>query len=555
MATSDGRTLAYDSLVLATGSYAAVPPVPGTDLRGASSTARIDDVADLRAYVEALRTEHDRPLRGAVVGGGLLGLEAAGALQALEVETHGRRVRAAADAAAGRRRAAARRCADSSRGWASPCGPGRATIEDRRPPTGGVARMEFADGPALDVDVVVFAVGVRAARRARPGGRAGGRRARRRRRRRRLPHRGPERLGRSARSPASRAAASASSRPATRWPRSSPTGCSAARRPSPAPTSRPSSSSSASTSRASATRSRRTPGAPRGRLLRPGRRRLQEARAVATTRRTLLGGILVGDAAAYAALRPMVGPRARRRPGGVPPARRAGAGARRRAARRRGRLLLQQRHGGRRSAARSPTAAAPTSPASRPARRRAPAAAPACPLVKKLVTTELARSGVERQQRAVRALRPVAGPSSSTSCACRGSRTFSEIIARYGTRARLRHLQARRSRSILASLGTGHILDGERATPAGHQRPRDGEPAEGRHLLRGPAHPRRRDHARGAARHRPGRQGLRAVHEDHRRPADRPLRRAARAAADDLEAARRRRASSPATPTASRCAP
>ena len=34
VATSDGRTLPYDSLVLATGSYAAVPPVPGKDLRG-----------------------------------------------------------------------------------------------------------------------------------------------------------------------------------------------------------------------------------------------------------------------------------------------------------------------------------------------------------------------------------------------------------------------------------------------------------------------------------------------------------------------------------------
>ena len=87
VATSDGRTLAYDSLVLATGSYAAVPPVPGKDLRGAFVYRTIDDVADLRAYVEALRTEHDRPLRGAVVGGGLLGLEAAGALRALEVES------------------------------------------------------------------------------------------------------------------------------------------------------------------------------------------------------------------------------------------------------------------------------------------------------------------------------------------------------------------------------------------------------------------------------------------------------------------------------------
>src|SRR4051812_43037489 len=67
--TSDGRTLPYDSLVLATGSYAAVPPVPGKDLRGAFVYRTIDDVAALRAYVEDLRDEVARPLRGAVVGG------------------------------------------------------------------------------------------------------------------------------------------------------------------------------------------------------------------------------------------------------------------------------------------------------------------------------------------------------------------------------------------------------------------------------------------------------------------------------------------------------
>jgi nitrite reductase (NADH) large subunit len=86
VATSDGRTLPYDSLVLATGSYAAVPPVPGKDLRGAFVYRTIDDVAALRAYVEQLRHDLDRPVRGAVVGGGLLGLEAAGALRALECE-------------------------------------------------------------------------------------------------------------------------------------------------------------------------------------------------------------------------------------------------------------------------------------------------------------------------------------------------------------------------------------------------------------------------------------------------------------------------------------
>ena len=55
-----------------------------------------------------------------------------------------------------------------------------------------------------------------------------------------------------------------------------------------------------------------------------------------------------------------------------------------------------------------------------------------------------ASPGVERQQRAVRALRPVAARSSSTSSGCTGLRTFSELIAAHGTRPRLRHLQAGR---------------------------------------------------------------------------------------------------------------
>lgn len=160
VATSDGRTLVYDSLVLATGSYAAVPPVPGKDLRGAFVYRTIDDVAELRAYVEALRTEHDRPLRGAVVGGGLLGLEAAGALRALEVESTvvefaPRLMPLQVDEGGGE---ALRRLIEGL-GVTVRTGTATSKIAGRH---GRVSRMEFAEGPALDVDVVVFAVGVRA---------------------------------------------------------------------------------------------------------------------------------------------------------------------------------------------------------------------------------------------------------------------------------------------------------------------------------------------------------------------------------------------------------
>ena len=157
--TSDGRTLPYDSLVLATGSYAAVPPVPGRDLRGAFVYRTIDDVAGLRAYVEQLRSELGRPLRGAVVGGGLLGLEAAGALTALDVGTTvvefaPRLMPLQVDDGGGQ---ALRRLIEAL-GVSVRTDTATSRLTGR---LGRVSTMEFADGERLDVDVVIFAVGVR----------------------------------------------------------------------------------------------------------------------------------------------------------------------------------------------------------------------------------------------------------------------------------------------------------------------------------------------------------------------------------------------------------
>ncbi|HEV7147125.1 MAG TPA: nitrite reductase large subunit NirB [Pedococcus sp.] len=157
--TSDGRTLGYDSLVLATGSYAAVPPVPGKDLRGAFVYRTIDDVAGLRTYVERRRDELQRPVRGAVVGGGLLGLEAAGALRALEVETTvvefaSRLMPIQVDDGGGE---ALKRLIEGL-GVSVRTGTATAKIGGD---LGRVARMEFTEGGSLPVDVVIFAVGVR----------------------------------------------------------------------------------------------------------------------------------------------------------------------------------------------------------------------------------------------------------------------------------------------------------------------------------------------------------------------------------------------------------
>ena len=81
--TDAGSVLAYDRLVLATGSTPFVPPVDGWDAPGCFVYRTLDDVEAIRAWASA---EGRRV--GAVVGGGLLGLEAADALRRLGLETH-----------------------------------------------------------------------------------------------------------------------------------------------------------------------------------------------------------------------------------------------------------------------------------------------------------------------------------------------------------------------------------------------------------------------------------------------------------------------------------
>ncbi len=77
----DATTLSYDELVLATGAAPFVPPVPGHELPGCFVYRTIEDLDAIREAARGART-------GAVIGGGLLGLEAANALRGLGLETH-----------------------------------------------------------------------------------------------------------------------------------------------------------------------------------------------------------------------------------------------------------------------------------------------------------------------------------------------------------------------------------------------------------------------------------------------------------------------------------
>ena len=79
--TKSGAEYEYDVLILATGSSPFVPPIPGKDRPGVFVYRTIED---LEAITEAGRNS----TRGVVIGGGLLGLEAAKALKDLGLTTH-----------------------------------------------------------------------------------------------------------------------------------------------------------------------------------------------------------------------------------------------------------------------------------------------------------------------------------------------------------------------------------------------------------------------------------------------------------------------------------
>ena len=84
--TTNDDKYSYDYLVLATGSSAFVPPIKGIEKEGVFVYRTIEDLDDTMNYVAKLKAEGTQK-KAAILGGGLLGLEAAKALVDMGLDT------------------------------------------------------------------------------------------------------------------------------------------------------------------------------------------------------------------------------------------------------------------------------------------------------------------------------------------------------------------------------------------------------------------------------------------------------------------------------------
>lgn len=148
---TDGRRLPFSRLVLATGSEPIRLPIPGADLPG---VVTFRDLADVQALMAAARPG----LRAVVVGGGLLGLEAASGLARAGADTTlvhlmDRLMERQLDAPA----AALLRKAVEGQGITVELNAQSAAVEG----TAQAEGLRLADGRLLPADIVVMACGVR----------------------------------------------------------------------------------------------------------------------------------------------------------------------------------------------------------------------------------------------------------------------------------------------------------------------------------------------------------------------------------------------------------
>ncbi|TSE07186.1 nitrite reductase large subunit NirB [Aquimarina algiphila] len=86
IANHRGIKYSYDYLILATGSSAFVPPIPGVEKEGVFVYRTIEDLEATEAFAKKLKAAGKT--EAAVLGGGLLGLEAANAVKNLGLNAH-----------------------------------------------------------------------------------------------------------------------------------------------------------------------------------------------------------------------------------------------------------------------------------------------------------------------------------------------------------------------------------------------------------------------------------------------------------------------------------
>ncbi|MDP2808989.1 MAG: nitrite reductase large subunit NirB [Rhodocyclaceae bacterium] len=150
---ADGTEAHYDRLLIATGSTPFMLPVPGRDLPGVIAYR---DIADTEAMIDAAR--HYR--HAVVIGGGLLGLEAANGLKLRGMDVT---VVHAVDWIMERQldRTAADLLQKSLEARGLKFLMGRQTAELVAGEKGRVASIKFKDGETLPADLVVMAIGIR----------------------------------------------------------------------------------------------------------------------------------------------------------------------------------------------------------------------------------------------------------------------------------------------------------------------------------------------------------------------------------------------------------
>ncbi|HSG03406.1 MAG TPA: nitrite reductase large subunit NirB [Marinobacterium sp.] len=153
VSSAAGVEVEYDQLVLATGSYPFVPPISGNDRDNTFVYRTIDDLEQITAAAEKGAKV------GVVIGGGLLGLEAAKALKDLGMQAHvvefaPRLMAVQLDQGGG----------DLLKQKIEDLGVGVHLSKATSQIVDGEAhlhRLEFSDGTSLETDLILFSAGIR----------------------------------------------------------------------------------------------------------------------------------------------------------------------------------------------------------------------------------------------------------------------------------------------------------------------------------------------------------------------------------------------------------